>query len=119
MPEEVESILFAGGCRGDELTTKRCTISDPHRRHGRRATHEEECKVEVGEGSPGEEELDGVVDKLNLEDDLAEEALTGRPNAEPEDGGMDGGEQGTVQPTTTLGDELRNLEGPFSTLHVG
>ena len=114
--EEVESILFAGGCRGDELTTKRCTISDHHRRHGRRATHEEECKVEVGEGSPGEEELNGVVDELNLEDDLAEEALARRPDAEPEHGRMHRREQRTVQPTATLRDELRDLEIGVSTV---
>ena len=31
------------------------------------STHEEESEVEVSEGGPGEEELNGVVDELELE----------------------------------------------------
>ena len=79
-----------------------------------RGDQEEERKVEVGEGGPGEQKLDGVVDELELKDDLAEEALPGRPYAEPEDGGVDGSEQGSVQPTTTLRDELGYCGG-----HIG
>ena len=73
------------------------------------ATHEEKCKVEVCQGRPCEEELDRVVDELHLEEELPEEALPRRPDTEPEDGGMDRGEQRAVQPTTTLRDELRDL----------
>ena len=39
------------------------------------ATHEEECKVEVCQGRPCEEELDRVVDELHLEEELPEEAI--------------------------------------------
>ena len=69
-------------------------------------THEEECKVEVGQRCPGEEQLDGVVDELELENNLPEEALARRPDAEPEHGCVHGGEQGTIQPPTTLSDQL-------------
>ena len=74
------------------------------------ATHEEECKVEVCQGRPCEEELDCVVDELHLEEELPEEALPRRQDTEPEDSGMDRGEQRAVQPTTTLRDELGNLD---------
>lgn len=91
-------------------------------------THEEECQVEVCQRRPREDELDGVVDELDLnqtasdgctgqrrrnkatdlQDDLAEKVLPRRPDTEPEHGGMDGCEQRAVEPATTLGDELRD-----------
>ena len=51
----------------------------------RRADKEEEREVEVGERRPGEDELNGIVYKLDLQDDLAEEVLAGRPDAEEHD----------------------------------
>ena len=36
--------------------------------------------------------------------------MTRRPDPEEEHGGVDGCEQGAVQPTTTLRDELRDLK---------
>lgn len=76
-------------------------------------THEEECKVEVRERSPGKQQLNGVVYEFDLcafshflmrlhcgelliphlQDDLPEEVLARSPDPEPEDRGMHGGEQ--------------------------
>lgn len=90
--------------------------------------HEEEGQVEVCQRRPREDELDGVVDELDLnqtasdgctgqrrknkatdlQDDLPEEVLPRRPDTEPEHGGMDGCEQRAVEPATTLGDEFRD-----------
>ena len=77
-------------------------------------TYEEEREVEVGERGPREQKLDGVVDELELQKQHAEEVLPRRPDAEPEDGGVDRGEEGAVEPAATLGDELRD-----SRRHVG
>ena len=73
---------------------------------GREGTYEEEGEVEVGEGCPGEEELNGVVDELQRKNNLAEEVLARSPDPEPEYGGVDGCEEGAVQPATTLRDEF-------------
>lgn len=77
-------------------------------------THKEEGEVEVGEGCPGEEQLDSVVNELELQDPLAEKALARGPDAEHIDGGMESGKERAVKPTTTLRDELRDGGG-----HVG
>jgi len=45
----------------------------------------------------------------HLKEDFAEEVLSGRPDPEEEHCGVDGGEEGTVEPSPTLGDELGNL----------
>jgi hypothetical protein len=42
--------------------------------------YEEEREIEVGQGSPGEEQLDGIINKLELENDLPQETLSTGPN---------------------------------------
>ena len=46
-----------------------------HQRNRELITYEEESEVEVSEGRPRKEELDRVVDELELEEKLPEEAL--------------------------------------------
>ena len=43
--------------------------------------YEEEREVEVGQGSPGEEQLDGNINKLELENNLPQETLPTAPNS--------------------------------------
>lgn len=92
-----------------------------------RRTHEKESQIEVSQGCPGEEELDGVVDEFKLRDnesDLCENArttqadledkhpdgvLARRPDTPEKDSCVHRGEEGTVQPAATLRDELRYL----------
>lgn len=59
-------------------------------------TYEKECQEEICERGPREKELYGVVQELNIQENLAEEVLPWRPYTEPEDSGVNGGEQGTV-----------------------
>jgi len=47
--------------------------------------------------------------ETHLKEDLAEEVLPGRPNPEEKDGGMDGCKEGTVEPSSTLGNKLGDL----------
>lgn len=61
-----------------------------------------------GEMSVSEENILRTL-KTNLQHNLAEEALSRSPDLEEEHCGMDGGEQGTIEPATTLRDKLRNL----------
>ena len=90
-------------------------------------TYEEEGQVKVCKRGPREEQLDRVVDEFDLEhiisrtmgktikrktyleNDLAEEVLSRCPYSEEEYCSMNGGKQGAVKPTTTLGDELGDL----------
>ena len=73
-------------------------------------THEEEREIEVGQWCPSKKELYRVVDELNLKDNFPDEALSRCPDAEPEYSSMDRREKRAVQPSTTLWDELRNLQ---------
>jgi hypothetical protein len=72
-------------------------------------THEKERQIEIGQRCPGEQKLNGVVDKLDLEKDFPEEALSRRPDAEEEDCGVNGGKEGSIEPSTTLRYKFRNL----------
>ena len=74
-------------------------------------THEEKGKVKVCERGPSEDELDGVVDKLELEDDLAGRVLARGPDAGHVEGRVEGGEEGAVEPTAALGNELGDRGG--------
>ena len=52
--------------------------------------------------------MDSVVNELELQNQLAEKALPGGPDAEHINGGMESGKQRAVKPTTTLRDEFRD-----------
>ena len=73
-------------------------------------THEEEREIEVGQWCPSKKELYRVVDELNLKHNFPDEALSRCPDAEPEYSSMDRREKRAIQPSTTLWDELRNLQ---------
>jgi hypothetical protein len=72
---------------------------------------EEECEIEIGEGCPTKEELNGIVYELELEDNLAEEALARCPDPEHVDGGVEGSEERAVEPSASLRDEFGNGRG--------
>ena len=74
-------------------------------------THEEKGEVKVCERRPGENELDGVVNKLKLQEDLAEKVLARGPDVEHINGRVEGGEEGAVEPAAALGDELGDTGG--------
>lgn len=46
-----------------------------------------------------------------MQDNLSEEVLARGPDAEEEDGGVNGGEEGTIEPATTLTDEFGDSGG--------
>lgn len=77
-------------------------------RVGETAGDEVEGEVEVCQGEVGEHELQELVDEFDVEEDLAGEGVVGGPDLLEVDEGVDGSEKGTVQPTTSLRDELRN-----------
>lgn len=84
-------------------------------------TYEKESQVIVSKGSPRENELDSVIEELKLrnvmikvmvylsfgkivylEEKFTEEPLARCPDSKPENGCVNGGEEGAIQPTTTL-----------------
>jgi hypothetical protein len=79
--------------------------------YGEATAYEEECEIEIGEGRPSEEELNGIVYELELEDNLAEKALARCPDPEHVDGGVEGSEERAVEPSASLRDEFSNGRG--------
>ena len=75
---------------------------------GQRAGDEVEGQVEVGEGEEGEEEGDELIEEFDVEQDFAREGVVSLPDLLEVDQGVDGGEEGSIEPTTALGDEFRN-----------
>jgi hypothetical protein len=73
---------------------------------GEGAGDEVEGQVEVGEGEEGEEEVDELVDELDVQHDFAVDGVVGAPDLAEVDKGINGGEEGTVEPTTPLGYEF-------------
>jgi hypothetical protein len=47
----------------------------------------------------------------NLEGNFPEEAVSGRPNPQKEDSGVNRSKKGTIEPSSTLRNEFGNLEG--------
>lgn len=66
------------------------------------AGDEVEGEVEVGEGEVGEEELDGLVDGFDVQEDFAGDGVICAPDLADLDERIDGSEEGTVEPTSTL-----------------
>lgn len=75
-------------------------------RVGEGAGDKVECEVEVGEGEESEEEREELVDEFDVEEDLASDRVVGGPDLFEVYEGVDGGEEGAVEPATTLRDEL-------------
>ena len=69
---------------------------------GERAGNEVECQVEVGEGEVGEEELDELIHEFDVEEDLATDCVVCMPDLTEVDEGVDGCEEGTIEPTSAL-----------------
>jgi hypothetical protein len=78
------------------------------------ACNEVEGEVEVGQGEKGEHELDELIQELHVQKDFTGQSVVSKPNLLEVDKGVDSGKEGTVEPSTTLGDELRN--GIYTTL---
>lgn len=107
--QEVESIrVLVRRSRRYQLQVFRSSVV-PTPPQGCRNSYEEESQVKVCQRRPGEEELDGVVDELNLKEEHAENALARGPDAPKEYRSVDGGEQRAIQPPTTLRDEFWDL----------
>jgi len=73
-----------------------------------RASDEVECQVEVCEGEVGEAEGDELVDEFDVEQDFAPERVVRVPDLFEVEEGVDGGEEGAVEPAAALGYEFRD-----------
>ena len=69
---------------------------------------EVEGEVEVGEGEEGEHELDELIDKFDVQENFAGDSVVSVPDLAEVNKGVDSGEESSVQPSTSLGDELRD-----------
>ena len=70
--------------------------------------NEVEGEVEVGQGEESEEELDELIQELHVQEDLASKGMVCEPNLLEVDERVNGSKEGTVEPSTTLGDEFGN-----------
>jgi hypothetical protein len=68
-----------------------------------------ECDVPIAQGKPGKNHVEDVVEQLDVEPELADERVAGAVEVAEVDDGVDGGEEGAVQPATTLRDEFWEL----------
>jgi hypothetical protein len=73
-----------------------------------------EDQEEVANGKPGENHIDRVEDELDEEGELAEDGVVRPEKLVEVDDGVDGGEEGAVQPATALENQLGRRVG-----HVG
>jgi hypothetical protein len=76
---------------------------------GERTGDEVEGQVEVGEREECEQKLHELVDEFDVEQDLTPDGVVGRPDLLEVEERVHGSEEGTVEPTSTLGDELGNV----------
>ncbi|RDA92146.1 hypothetical protein CP533_5577 [Ophiocordyceps camponoti-saundersi (nom. inval.)] len=80
-------------------------------------------QVEVGEGEVGEEQLEKLVRELDEEEGLAGDGVVGGEDLTALEEGVDGGEEGAVEPSAALGDEfgdgLPAQDTILSQVHVG
>lgn len=79
-----------------------------HFRVSQRTSDEEKGEIKVGEREECEQQLHKLVDELDVEEDLAPDGVVSRPDLLEVEERVDGCEEGTVEPTSTLGDELRH-----------
>ena len=63
---------------------------------------------------PRHDNVGQVVDELNVQEDHADDVVTRSVHASEMHERVDGGSEGTVQPTTTLTDELGSTFGHVS-----
>ena len=61
-----------------------------------------EGQVEVGQRKEGEQQIDELVDEFDVKQDLSSNAMIGTPNLLEVNERVYGGEESTVQPTTSL-----------------
>lgn len=73
---------------------------------GERSGDEVECEVEVAQREEGEEELHELVDEFDVQQDFSCNGVIRLPDLSEVKEGIDCSEKGSVQPTTTLGDEF-------------
>ncbi|RDA85125.1 hypothetical protein CP532_1559 [Ophiocordyceps camponoti-leonardi (nom. inval.)] len=86
---------------GTHVVTERVRL-----RIGEAAGDKVEGQVEVGEGEVGEEQLEKLVRELDEEEDLAGDGVVGREDLTALKEGVDGCEEGAVEPSSALGDEF-------------
>lgn len=79
-----------------------------------RSSDKVEGEVEVGEGEVGEKELNELVDEFDMQKDLSHGRVAGLPDLLEMEKRVDGSEEGTVEPTTTLRDEFGDRVYPRS-----
>lgn len=61
-----------------------------------------EGQIEVGQRKEGEQQIDELVDEFDVKQDLSSNAMIGTPNLLEVNERVYGGEESTVQPTTSL-----------------
>jgi hypothetical protein len=67
-----------------------------------------EHQEEITDSEPGENHVDRVEDELEEEEELAHDGVIGPEELVEVDDGVDGGEEGTVEPTAPLQNQLRH-----------
>lgn len=67
------------------------------------------CLWSTHQSKPGENEVERLVHHLNVDPELPAKRMRGSVNVIELDGGMDCGEEGTIQPSSTLRDEFGDL----------
>lgn len=77
-------------------------------RVGETARDEIECEEEVGEREVREEQLNELVDRLYTKKKFARDGMVCLPDLTALDEGVDGGEESTIEPSSTLRDKLRS-----------
>ena len=91
-----------GNAQDVTYVTKECWV-------GQTACQDLEDQEEVANSKPGKELVDGLVDELDEEHDLADEGVVGAEELVEVRDGVHGREERAVQPTTPLTDQLRHL----------
>jgi hypothetical protein len=72
-----------------------------------RTGHEVESEVEVGERKICEKEVDELVHEFNMKEDLTGNRMVRFPDLLEMDQRVNGSKKGTIQPSPSLGHELR------------
>lgn len=72
------------------------------------ASDEIEGEIEVGQTEEGEEEGDELIDEFDMKQDLSGQGVVGVPDLLKVNEGVDGSEESTVQPSSSLRYEFRN-----------
>ena len=94
IPENVEDVL------ADAVT------EGVNKRVGETASDEVESQVEVCQGEKGEQELEELIEEFDVEENLAGNGMISLPDLFIMDQRVNSGEEGAVQPSSTLRDEF-------------